>query len=355
MGEEEKHTDKEVITKWFSSIGRNSKPLYRGRFNNFLNFHNLTADQLLDVAKNDGIEAKTLLNEWYNNLEDSGYANKYCRLSEAVVKSFLSYFDIRVKTPSRSTSRRYKRIRLKSSHIQKMVNNAPHIRDRLMICWAMQSGMSISDILSLNIGDIRHILESDVRIAIVEYTRGKTDTESKTCIGLDTIKLLKQYIGQRDRFSHDLHDNSPLFIGTHKLGIVTQKRLSIRSAQRMVRLTAVRAGIISEEKLKQYTNFNPCGWHSIRTFFCSVAKAKGLPDIQVEMALGHKLNYDGAYDILLDEELIENYAKVEKYLSISNLNVSEFDEEKKDEIEVLREEVRTLKETLNVVLQQLKG
>ncbi len=78
-----------------------------------------------------------------------------------------------------------------------------------------------------------------------------------------------------------------------------------------------------------------------------------MPYTQIEMSMGQAVEYNGAYKEFIDEEKIQNYKKVEPYLSIYSdekeleelkIQVAEQEEQLKEQQEFM-EEVRSFMET----------
>ena len=364
------------VKQWLSDKKPSSKKQYLFYFGKFLEFHNLNPTQFLEEAKKDKVEAKTKINEFYRHLRDNGATLTYAKVNDATVKSFLSYHEIPIKTKKRIVRRKYDREILRRSDIKKIIESATQMRDKALIILAFQTGMSISDLLKLNYGHVKEVLENETKgisvidkendkekevffenIGMIRYIREKTETEGFSIFGEDSITILEKYLNWRKQKGETLTDESPLFIAIRKK---QRDRLSIRSTQRLIRDAIVKAGITTFHDLKESKTVNPYGFHAIRKAFCSIAEQYGMPKSQVEMSLGHKLDYDSAYKGFTDEEKILNYQKVERYLSIYSMEqeLEEKTEEHDETIEELQkkleakdQELRDLKEYVDAKLE----
>lgn len=335
------------VDNWLTSVKPSSAKQYGFRFKKFLEFCGMNVDEFLAEAKEDKIKTKTRINKWFNHLISKEYADNYAVFSENIIKAFLSYFEIKLKTPRRDHARRYRRKALRKGHIKKLVEAAPHLRDKAVIVMAFQTGMAISDLLALNYKHVKAVIHSDEekrpQYHVIEYTRGKRRIESKAVIGKDSIYYLNEYMAWRRELGHKLTTTTPLFTGIQNYR--EQNRFSERSAQHMMRNTVVKAGLVSFEELG---DFNLYGFHAIRKAFSSVAKQNGMPFEQVEMSMGHKLPYDGAYDEYENQELIKNFQEAEEELSISvdTRGLEQKADEHDDTLTLLRAENEEMKQRM---------
>jgi len=338
-----------IVENWLTNVKPSSARQYGYRFKSFLEVCRMNPGKFLELAQSDKIKTKTMMNRFYNHLIEQKRTDNYAAFSENTIKSFLKFYEIQLKTPKRDRGRTHKRKALRKDKIKKLVDAAPHLRDKALIVMAFQTGMSISDLLALNYGDVKDAIENDKNYHIIEYIRGKKRIESKTVIGRDSINYLKQYLTWRQQLGHKLTTKTPLFTGIKKHR--SQNRFSTRSAQDMIRKTVVKAGITTFEELG---DFNLYGFHALRKAFSSVSKQNGVPFEQVEMSMGHRLPYNGAYDEWEDKELISNFQEAEPNLSISidTRDLEEKTKETKDELKTLKNENDQLKERL-VKIEQL--
>lgn len=331
-----------LMENWLLNVRESTARQYKYAFDRFKKTFTITTQEFLELAKTDKIKVKNMLNKYYKQLRKQEYSHNYCATQEAAVKSFLNYYEIAIRTKARKTPRKHHRKALRKEHIRAMVDAAPLLRDKALIIMAFQSGMAISDLIALNYGNVRRAIEDNKDVYLISYIRGKSETEARAIIGHDSILYLKKYISWRQKFNGILSDSSPLFIRI-RLNSPYKSRLSTRSAQDMIRKTIVKAGLTTFEELDTYTKFNPWGFHAIRKAFSSIAK-QYMPSDQVEMSMGHTLDYNGAYIEFTISEMLENYKKAEPELSI-------FYEE--HEIIKLREEVEHEKNNTQRAMRRL--
>ncbi|WP_287588344.1 tyrosine-type recombinase/integrase [Candidatus Borrarchaeum sp.] len=337
-----------VVENWLTSFPESTQKQYRPKMKHFCEFFDITPEDFLEEAQLDVISVKTKLNKWYNHLRRQKKTLNYSAVSEAIIKSFLKYYEIKIQTPKRKRAKKYKRKALRKEQIKDIVNAASNLRDKALIVVAFQTGMGIGDLLNLDYSDVKEAIEDNKDYHIIEYIRGKEGVESTAVIGRDSISLLKQYIKWRTQLGNVIKDDSPLFTGIKKHEL--QNRLSNRTAQYIMRHTIVKAGLITFEDLEKYGKQNPLGFHAIRKAFSSVAKQNGIPFEQAEMSMGHKLPFDSAYDEYKEHELIRNFKLAEPHLSIS-VDTRELEEKAKDQ----EEDIETLKHKISELELMIKA
>ena len=71
----------------------------------------------------------------------------------------------------------------------------------------LQSGISKSDLIALNYGDVQNELEHGTLPLLLNLTRIKIQVEFRTFLGAVAIKFLRLYLETRT----DLNSDSPLF------------------------------------------------------------------------------------------------------------------------------------------------
>ncbi|WP_287583300.1 tyrosine-type recombinase/integrase, partial [Candidatus Borrarchaeum sp.] len=272
------------IQKWLTSVKKSSAKQYIYNMKRFCEYFDVTPPEIITIAENDKIEIKVMLNTFYNHLREEGKSANYAAFNESAVKSFLRFYDIIIQT-KRRTPRKYERETLRKEHIRQLVDSTKHIREKAIFTLGFQTGISISDIVNLDYGDVRQALEGDEDAYIVKYVRKKTDTEAEFVLGRDTIQYLRKYIQWRQQQVEEITDTSPLFVTVRKYKS-EWRRVSVRSVQHNVRKTIIRAGLATAEELEKYGTFNPFSMHAVRKGFSSVAEAYGMPHSQIEESMG---------------------------------------------------------------------
>jgi site-specific recombinase XerD len=372
--------ENELVDNWLSDVAESTGKKYIRFFGYFLDFYGLTPKSFLEEAKENSGKTKAKINKWYKHLKKEGKSPTYAATVESAIRSFLNFYDLKLKLKPRKKPTIYERIVLDKVQVRKLVETAQYLRDKAMIVLAFQTGMGISSLLKRNYGDIREAIENDKEYHIINYIRSKKETKGKAVIGRESINYLSQYINWRKEqiriFNNNLEDinakrkakkqkplktinltdDSPLFTGVRDFEL--QKRFTNRSAQLMLRETGVKAGLITFAELEQYKKFNPYGFHSIRKTFSSIAEIEGkLSDSQIKLSMAQKLDYNGAYKQFTDEQLIRNYKIAEPFLTTS-VDTRKYEQKQKhqeEDIEKLQKALIKERETHKQEISELKA
>lgn len=156
------------------------------------------------------------------------------------------------------------------------------VRDRAMIEFLYSSGVRVSEMAALNVGDIEM-----GRQELIVY--GKGSKERKTYLTDSAKFYLKRYLKKRDAKDHE-----PLFGAEH----CPDRRLSVAGIQYMLRQLGKRAGV---EKTHP---------HRFRRTIATDLLARGMPIEQVKEFLGHeKLDTTLIYCTVKEEQVKASHRK----------------------------------------------
>ncbi len=234
---------------------------------------------------------------------------------------------------------------LRAEDVKKMVNCCKNLRDRAIVLMMFQGGFDTSTLLSLDYGDVKEGLKKGEEPLVIQVVRQKEGIDYKTCIGHDAIEALKLYLHDREmgtRYipAEMLKLDSPLFISERVYDKRKCERLTNIGLGIVFRDLARRAGVVDVEELKRST-INIAGAHALRKSFSTICRNSGVPPDLVEYIIGHRLKFEGAYYGPSDEELKEEYRKVEPFLSISEMSVKIEDGSACSKVEMLKEIAET--------------
>jgi integrase len=131
--------------------------------------------------------------KWHKEI---GYSNYSTLQSLGAVQNILKYYGITVsyefiETPPARPMKENAKHEWTLDQLRQFVEAAEHLRDKIYIMFAFQSGLSIGDIVSLNYDDIRREYESGKLPLAIQNYREKTGVPIKTFIGRDTITYLR--------------------------------------------------------------------------------------------------------------------------------------------------------------------
>lgn len=261
--------------------------------------------------------------------DGGGYSSKTCHSYLSGVMEFLNYYDLPVskkklslRKPTRKKNNR--KLNIRRDQVRKLVNHAKTNRDKAVILCLWQSGMSIGDLLDLNIGDV--MVEDPIRGSLedppllIKLSRKKSGVDYRTFFGQDACEMLKRYLDERERSIGDFERSDPLFLQQRKKDEEGYKRLTKAAVEMMFRRLALKSGIVSEEKMEE-ADFNPARPHALRAGFSSVLKEEGVNQSIIDGLTGHSVGYDSAYHNFSDKQLRELYQEHEDVLSIEQTSI----------------------------------
>ena len=199
--------------------------------------------------------------------------------------------------------------------------------DKALYLTMYQSGLSAKEALNLRIRDIKMIEDGIIRLP--QRTRAKTGVKFRTFIGNDAREAIEAWLQKRNsgnvmpknmQASMDAvvkNDDDLLFMGRdmrrRRWGKVSMTSLDkrMRDYCRQIGWLKIEDGDFGKNGLR--SRFRP---HALRMSFSTILKNKNVPALHVEHMLGHAPAYNGAYDVVNENDLFETYKRAEKYLSI---------------------------------------
>ena len=264
----------------------------------FCEFARKTPDELIEERREHlkstdemvRMQHEELLRRWQIFLESKrGLARGSVSTLFAIAKSFYSanYCKLTVKSPKSWATRVRKVPTLEELKI--MVNSCNNAKDRAVIMFLAQTGMSLKDFLTqVTYGKIKDEFESGIEPLHISIVRTKTMVRYDTFLGQNGLDFLKQHLRVVGAKADE-----PLF------------RIASRRVEYIVSNASERAGL------------NPAVTpHKLRAFFSTRLKLSECPDELVEYWMGHTIPYGGAYFVPPPEEQRKIYKNYEWAISI---------------------------------------
>ena len=123
--------------------------------------------------------------DWHSEV---GYSNKAVHQAMAALQNALKYYGVTVSLsfvdmPPDRPMKSNKKHEWTLDQIRQFVEAAEYLRDKCFILFAFQSGLSISDILNINYGDIQREYEEGIMPLAIRGYRQKTGSPIRTFIG----------------------------------------------------------------------------------------------------------------------------------------------------------------------------
>ena len=203
--------------------------------------------------------------EW---LQKKGYKPKTIRAYVAAVQSEAKYFDVPI-------SIRY--VKMPAAHpvskkfpwtIEKIAEFVDSMKKPIYKSIAVsivQSGLSISDLLSLRYQDIKEEFEAGIEPLCLDLARIKTDVPFLTFLGSWAVSMLKQHLKDQQ-----LKPQEPIY------------KISARAVQRYFQ----RAG---RKFVGEYEGNCPVRPHSLRAAFHTILSDHKVDPLYIEFWMGHQV------------------------------------------------------------------
>jgi hypothetical protein len=169
-----------------------------------------------------------------------------------------------------------------------------------MILFLKDSGLRVSDVVSLKYKDVSKALEEETEFIRLNLLTKKNNISARTFIGPETTKALKERLQQRREGTRRLplekiNQNSPLF-RTRSKKVAPISRSGMSST---ITFHAGKNGLNGELSA-----------HSFRKFFQTQLEAGGVHPNWIDQMIGHKLRgTTNSYSKPTDEQLQEAYMK----------------------------------------------
>lgn len=225
----------------------------------------------------------------------------------AAIQHLLKYYNIVV---SMSLVENYPRavpLQTSSKHewkieqIRDFVDAATTFRDKAIILCLFQSGVSLSDLVSLNYGVIAEEFETGV-VPIHIWVRKRGGVSYRSFLGTDAVRYLRLYLQTRQ----NLNDDGPLFTLWG-----SERRITEGAIQGRLREIAKTLEFIKEADLE---GWNPARPHSLRDAFISHLSGK-IDGRLIQFWSGHNIGQEKQTFLEMPkEEMRKLYREAEKFL-----------------------------------------
>ena len=311
-------TKSRSLKEWESYIlplSKSTRESYNRNLNKFLEYFSISHEDLYQLKlkstrsedPRDGGEVEKMVNEViHHEIEEKGNLPSTAKHIDISVNAFLvanglSLKRSLIKTP-RSTPLGVEKIT--KQEILDLIDygntNYP-FRYRALFLFLKDSGLSISDVLRLNVENFRNAIKyyNDKNEIFLEFNpirRKKTGEIGYPCIGPEAVNALNRYLEKREQEGLSNKSSSPLFINNRG------KRLSQTNVRLYIR--TLRENIPSIKRR--------LGSHSFRKFHFSELVNDGMNTNIILKLQAKKLHgSDSAYDLSheISGGLINNYMK----------------------------------------------
>ncbi|MEM3360633.1 MAG: tyrosine-type recombinase/integrase [Candidatus Bathyarchaeia archaeon] len=212
--------------------------------------------------------AMEVLNAFVVWLQSRGYAPKTVRVYVGAVQSLAKYYNIPmslryVRLPPAQPV--YKKHPWTLAEISEFIAAMDKPMYRSIAASILQSGLSLSDLLTLTYGDIKEELEKGTTPLCLDLTRKKTGVQFMTFLGTWAVKLLKEHLANQKP-----ENTSPIY------------NVTARTVHAYFRKTA-------QKYAGAFEGRNPYSPHSLRAAFRTFLSDHKVDPLYIEYWMGHKL------------------------------------------------------------------
>jgi len=201
--EEEFAGDKASI-EWLKAQKESTQRIYRSLWKHFLEFTNLTGDQILASRKEDkeNLWEKRVIE--FKERMSKEIAESSAKTASACVRGFFSFYRLDLKfrraesAKLREAQRKYEDYRFILEDLKKMFDVADLI-ERYVLTLGKSFAMRAGDFLALTRGDLEPYLGRPVPISIGEYVTQKEKVKAYPFIDTDALPVVKLMIEKMDR------------------------------------------------------------------------------------------------------------------------------------------------------------
>ena len=275
-----------------------------------------------ELVKLDVKEASEFVQAFLDDLADKGRSVRYVNVTLAYIKTFFRVNgfekdrEIRVERyfqPSRYRKR--PEYVPTSEEIERMAIAAGSKRNKALILMLYTTGLRISTLRALTVGDIIEELESGLNVIKIPVYPEMKNRIPEACKGgipyytfasAEAVEALRDYLEERKKKYGGLENNEPLFCSdTTNVPVEVRRKTPVmrKAIQQIVKRAARKAGI------KRWRDVTP---HCLRKAFESALRNNGLDVKDQEFLMGHILpgSQDAYYDYSKVEELRAKYARI---------------------------------------------
>ncbi|MHB1492805.1 MAG: tyrosine-type recombinase/integrase [Thermoplasmataceae archaeon] len=279
-------------------------------------------------------------------LEKEQYAGKTINSLDGAIRGFFTAVlgkgaMINVKNYRNASVRQRKDLVPTLEELRKILDVCS-IEEKFRVIFIAQTGMRISDALTLKVGDIRREIDlGNIPLAISYLPEKDRESigERITFMASDGIEILKAYLRWRKDLGEEILVESPLFASRTNRGIVA---IGPDNVNEMIHKIAKKADLNGDWK------YGILRAHSFRKFFITQMTNHGVQDKVVDFFVGHAVTeIDRVYWARRVDELRKIYADRQQHLNPISLK-QEYDLSK---IEGLQAKIAELESLMELIKQ----
>ena len=325
------------VQTWLKTITPQSAVVYLSAIKRFCNWCGKDPHELIlqrdRELKNDDPNNRTgirdLLLDFREHLEHKGLSPKTIASSDGAIRGFFTSVlgkrgMINIRNYKDKNITQQKDLVPTLEELKKMID-VMSLEEGFRIIFLAQTGMRVSDAISLKLGTIKRELDlGNIPLAIKFIPKKDRELigERITFLGSDGVEMLKQYLNWREKQGENLTEDSPLFVGRTR----KQKRKKLISITDQgfndtVHEAARRAGIGNGNG-----KYGRMRTHCLRKFFITQMTNHGMEDKIVNFLTCHKISeIDCVYWNRRVDTLRRIYTERQQYVNPINGKKKHFD------------------------------
>lgn len=322
-----------------------TRELYTKALDRFLEWAGWTPEELyeihLEASKSDDPRdrhrvSRRVKTHMRSMIED-GYSTSHASQTYRAVKSFLTSqgFDFRLSGSKPFTVRCEGSKLATKDHVRRLVDAAASLRNKAIVLTARDTGLRISDLVNLTVGQVRPAIYAGRPFLMVEVKQVKTGIVARPIFGPESLEALRRYLEARG----GAKDGDPLFV-------------TVRGEKGKMRPTVL-SNIFY--RLSEKCGFKKLSAHSLRKASQTFLMAGGMPEGFIARLHGRRIqNSSEAYTKPTDEMLLEAYERA--YPALACIAASQADEVDRlqSEVEMLQKQVAEFEALMISILPEIK-
>jgi len=262
--------------EFLDALSKSTRNVYTAGLRVFQTFYKKTPKNFLDAVEEDQRRlrhqrqriARNTIKEFVKYLQSGGKTPKTIRAYVSAVQSLASYYDTSITTKFTNIPASVpvsSKFPWTLDTFVKFVSLFEDAEMKSIAVTIFQCGLSLSDILALNYGDIKYEYDNNIIPLCFDLYRIKTDVPHLTFIG-----RWGHYLLQRQLKGRQLELETPIY------------RVSIRTIDEYFEG-------IAEEFVGEYRGRNPCRPHTLRAAFRTIEGDAGQDRDVAKFFMGQKL------------------------------------------------------------------
>jgi integrase len=299
---------------------------YRGYFLRFLEYADLTSEQLYDMhrenSKHEDTRRKKLVpKKVYDFLEHlitkEGMASGTARNAQSAIRGFFKANELDFSTNGKKLKVLVKEIpNISKPQLRKILDLTGSTRMHAVIYTARDSGLRVSDVCNIKVSDIESVLSGNVEFYTWKTKQIKTGQNASPVIGPDAINWIKLWWSYRKErgfeseylFTTVRSIKANEFMGRKRGEVVKGEKVDPGNISQVFRTLRNKAGL-KESRVSI---------HSLRKYHKTSLEYAGVPTSWINKMQGRRGEGSGQiYTQPNPEQLIDIYSKAYHGLSIS--------------------------------------